>query len=395
MLDDLDLNDAINAEIWATSPRLQDTISRAHPRAAAGLLQAVMPGGPLPWVPDLVGRAWREAGSVFVVGSAYAPFVQPFAGRARAMTERDYRDAPTASAFLRSFVRDVVDGDASYYGPLRKLLQGAGLSPREAVLLDLVRGSFVALASHEGGDSAIQADPDVFCALMQAGWAWTWRRMCESRACDVVVLGQRAERGFLTMLAREGVSVRVARTGERLVPNDDILSNASARGVTAWLRDGTWWEGVGRVDGHERRWRVLPVVHPARANQHDPGYHKSARLLREMLGGAAPSAAAAAPARAPTSIATPPRAPERRAIRAPSGDVAPQPPTQTSGQVTQRGVMRQVWARLGPDEARVIAVYAAEERAGRAPRESNTHGKSPEEYARLLLYNGLKIGWLK
>ena len=414
MLDDLDLNDAINAEIWATSPQLQATLSRAYPRAAAGLLQAVLPGGPLPWVPDLVGRAWREAGSVFVVGSAYAPFIEPIAGRARVMTERDCRSAPTASAFLRAFVRDVVSGDPNYYGPLRKLLSGAGLSPREAVLLDLVRGSFVELASREGGDNAIKAAPDVFCSYMEAGWAWTWRRMRESRACDVIVLGQRAERGFLTMLAREGVSVRVAQTGERLNPDEDILSKASARGVSAWLRDGMWWEGIGRVDGHERRWRVLPVVHPARANQHDPGYHKSAALLREMMRQSVPKAAAVAPLKSPVQappmvsapttapIAAPTRAPERRVVNTspppptkPSRDAEPRKPTSTARLLTQRDVMRQVWARLGPNHERVIAAYAAEERAGRAPRDSNIHGESPEVYARKLLNNGVTLGWLK
>jgi hypothetical protein len=57
--------------------------------------------------------------------------------------------------------------------------------------------------------------------------------------------------------------------------------------------------------------------------------------------------------------------------------------------------MRRVWAQFGPNEARVIAAYAAEERAGRAPRKLNTHGESPEEYARRLLYDGVTKNWLE
>lgn len=395
MLHDLDLDDAINAEIWANSRRIQAAISDAHPEAAADILQAVLAGGPLPWVPDLVGRDWKEAGSLFVVGSAYAPFLDTYAGRARAMSEHTYRRSPTPSAFQRSFVRDVVSDDTSYYGPLLQLLRAVGLSPRRAVLLDLVRGSFVKLANFEGGDGAITVAPALFSAYMAAGWHWTWRRLRESSALDIVVLGGRAERGFLTMLSREGLTVRVALGGEPVVRDDNILSAASARGVAGWLRDGTWWEATGRVDGRERRWRILPIVHPARVNQHDARYVASARLLRRMLSGAAPEAPATTP--------SPTRVPQRRAV-GPSlrpdpglrreGDERSPQWMPGSGRMTQRDAMRRVWARFGPSEERVVAAYAAEERAGTAPRASNMRGESPEEYARRLLYDGIAKGWL-
>ena len=53
---------------------------------------------------------------------------------------------------------------------------------------------------------------------------------------------------------------------------------------------------------------------------------------------------------------------------------------------SQRDVMRDLWARYGPDEAQT-------ERSGDASRTSNTHGQRAEAYARRLLYDGLKKGY--
>lgn len=61
---------------------------------------------------------------------------------------------------------------------------------------------------------------------------------------------------------------------------------------------------------------------------------------------------------------------------------------------TQRDVMREVYARYGNDLERVIREYAAAERRGEAPRSSNTTGMKAEDYARALLNDGLKKGWL-
>ncbi|MBK9366821.1 MAG: hypothetical protein IPN01_10945 [Deltaproteobacteria bacterium] len=62
--------------------------------------------------------------------------------------------------------------------------------------------------------------------------------------------------------------------------------------------------------------------------------------------------------------------------------------------MSQRDVMRALWAKYKPNEERVIAAYAAQERAGAAPRSSNTHDVSPEDYARRLFYDGRTKGWL-
>lgn len=61
---------------------------------------------------------------------------------------------------------------------------------------------------------------------------------------------------------------------------------------------------------------------------------------------------------------------------------------------SQRDVMRSIWARCAPDEDRAVREYAAAERQGEAPRKQNKHGLTPEQYARALLSDGMKKGWL-
>lgn len=61
---------------------------------------------------------------------------------------------------------------------------------------------------------------------------------------------------------------------------------------------------------------------------------------------------------------------------------------------SQRDVMRDIFARFS-DHERIIREYAAAERRGQVARRRNKSGVSPEEYARLLLLDGLKKGWLE
>jgi hypothetical protein len=60
----------------------------------------------------------------------------------------------------------------------------------------------------------------------------------------------------------------------------------------------------------------------------------------------------------------------------------------------QREVMRRIWTQHRPDEERAVCEYAAAERRGETPRSSNSHGWTPEQYARALLRDGLRKGWL-
>jgi hypothetical protein len=60
----------------------------------------------------------------------------------------------------------------------------------------------------------------------------------------------------------------------------------------------------------------------------------------------------------------------------------------------QRDVMRRIWARCKPDEERAVREYAAAESRGEAVRASNSHDWTAEQYARALLRDGQRKGWL-
>ncbi len=61
---------------------------------------------------------------------------------------------------------------------------------------------------------------------------------------------------------------------------------------------------------------------------------------------------------------------------------------------TQRDVMRAIWARCAPDAERTVREYAAAEARGESRRRNNASDHSPEQYARALLADGLRKGWL-
>jgi hypothetical protein len=63
--------------------------------------------------------------------------------------------------------------------------------------------------------------------------------------------------------------------------------------------------------------------------------------------------------------------------------------------ITQRDLMIDVYARVGRNPDKAIAEYAAAERRGDIVRKSNAYGISAEDYARALLNDGLRKGWLK
>ena len=116
--------DQINAEIWEQSPALQRQIQTPHSLVnigSVGAQQAMIDGDSdcvLPWVPDLIGRDWKDAGSILVVGSAYAGFIDKYSGRSASMSESSYRREQTVEEFQRAFLHMVVMPDASYYGKI-------------------------------------------------------------------------------------------------------------------------------------------------------------------------------------------------------------------------------------------------------------------------------------
>ena len=67
----------------------------------------------------------------------------------------------------------------------------------------------------------------------------------------------------------------------------------------------------------------------------------------------------------------------------------------TTGRLrTQREVLRDLFILHRGNRELTISDYAAAERNGESPRESNTYSLTPVQYAKVLLRDGLRRGWL-
>lgn len=73
----------------------------------------------------------------------------------------------------------------------------------------------------------------------------------------------------------------------------------------------------------------------------------------------------------------------------------PYVPDRSEGSVTsQRDKMRELFQRNAGDEEKTVLAYAVAERAGEVSRRSNDYALNAEEYARRLLNDGVRKGWI-
>ncbi len=88
-------------------------------------------------------------------------------------------------------------------------------------------------------------------------------------------------------------------------------------------------------------------------------------------------------------------------IGAPATSVTPAPrsmparPRTVMRRESQRDVMARIYLAVGRDPERAVREYAAAERRGEVGRKSDKHGLDAETYARALLKDGQKKGWLE
>ena len=61
----------------------------------------------------------------------------------------------------------------------------------------------------------------------------------------------------------------------------------------------------------------------------------------------------------------------------------------------QRDMLRALVVRYGDNEDVLVREYAAAERRGEVPRARNKYGLAPEEYARALLSDARRKGWIR
>lgn len=117
---------------------------------------------------------------------------------------------------------------------------------------------------------------------------WTWRRLATSNAYRIVALGTIAEHGLLRLFARRGFVIAERGRSVEIKPHsDDAWTKHYAvvgRTLGYWLEQQAWWTVTGKLDGHLRKWTLLPVFHPA-WSQGDSDYKRTVELLARLLDG--------------------------------------------------------------------------------------------------------------
>lgn len=91
------------------------------------------------------------------------------------------------------------------------------------------------------------------------------------------------------------------------------------------------------------------------------------------------------------SIATRRESIPQESVAATASAAAPTADLRWSG---QRAAMREIFTRVAGDEDRAVQEYVAAEREGRVRRKGNKSGLTAEQYARALIADGYRKGWL-
>jgi len=314
-IDHLNLSDGVNDSVWSDSPNEQATIQKPGSVLLPGSIgaQQIMVEGleaSLPWVPDLVGHAWKSADSLVIVGSAYAPFIRGISKRNCTLPLSDYLTAGSAGEFITRFLNAVVVSDPSYYGKIALLAAGRG-TQAGIVLLDLCRASYTYRGSRVGKSGldhsaeftfkdTIKRIKDaprashsrrLFTAYVESKLqrSWTLERLQASRARRILALGSVAEHGLLKLFWDVGIRAihRMRAPNELWRPNPShsdcwmLRYACNDRTVAQWLAHEDWWVVSGRLDGEERIWHILPTFHPAR-NAADKDYSRTRALISMM-----------------------------------------------------------------------------------------------------------------
>jgi hypothetical protein len=284
--DAFDLQDNLNADIWARSRGVQREVQPpdqlTHPGAEGGqqaMLEGPLSGkvaGVLPWVPDLVGSHWRDAESLLIVGSAYAGFIEGYSDRQGCLRLVDYVGATNLPAedFQRHFIRQVVAPDRSYYALLQSLIEGQFASPSHVTLFDLCRASFVRRGNRpvgdKGGDSVTNTSPAYLVYVEHPTQReWLWQRVTDGEARRIIALGTIAEHGLLRLFSGQGMEVQATDGSAVWIPRSSEdrtwprwYADRNHK-LANWLPSHRWWTIRGKVRGAAREWALLPVYHPA------------------------------------------------------------------------------------------------------------------------------------
>ncbi|MGA3180224.1 MAG: hypothetical protein ABSF38_07785, partial [Verrucomicrobiota bacterium] len=169
------------------------------------------------------------------------------------------------------------------------MLTAVGIPANRIILSDLCPNSIVKriVADNRRQDDSRQPVKDrapIFCRYVEHPVVeeWTWRRNTESWSECIVVLGSIAEHGLLRLLISGGAKI-TCHVPPVIPPN---LSHSippcwvdrpadPGRNLRYWLEPGRWWT----ISIPGRNIRLLPIYHPVRMDDNDPGYERTAQAL--------------------------------------------------------------------------------------------------------------------
>lgn len=298
----LSVKDTINAEIWRQSPAIQLQIH--HPSflklpGSVGAQQAMCGDNPLPWVPDIVGQEWKSPGCFIIVGSAYAGFISEYSSRGGTMPFQKYISCssnPDFSVFQKSFFDHVISVNDRYYKPIETLVRNF-VDLSEIALFDLCRASFVcrgtgnATRRDKSEDKIVRDNCSVFEKYVDSPHIppWTWYRICNSSSRLIIVLGSIAEHGLLRLFESKGFNI-IEKASNQIFNlrtfNKGLWVKSYAdhdRNLNYWIRKKSWWILNGSINGMKRSICLLPVYHPSRYQNFDPGYNGTKEVIRLMI----------------------------------------------------------------------------------------------------------------
>ncbi len=230
----------------------------------------------LPWVPDIVGANWLAPHAVFVVGLAYAGFIEEYCGRPYSMPLAEYHTLQhSAARFMAAFMNRVATpNDPAYYGKIERLLDEAHVESKSWCLLDLCRASMVRRVftggaifddSRERNIARSAATRELFEAYFSANIGWTRKRFEQSAARHIVSLGRAAECGVLRLLLSDNwlLDARVEHTGFNPPAGNHspaLLPDWVARNLGPKPR---LWRITGKLKGKGREWTLVALAHPS------------------------------------------------------------------------------------------------------------------------------------
>lgn len=236
-LENLDLDDPLNVEIWDRSTGEQEQIQPYRSDwqiGDVGAQQAMRFPYRLPWVPDPVGRDWRSHDAMLIVGSVYGPFIGGD-GRKHEILPFEYA-VESCAKFGRVFFEKVIR-HREFYTRVGELAESVVGSCRSVAVFELCRVAFVRRAEgcDKGDDGVAVANPELFTRYVESPKQndWLWRRVVGSEASTILALGTIAEHGLLRLFTRNLSDTLIS---DSAIPRSPRLGST---GIEAMTSDGS------------------------------------------------------------------------------------------------------------------------------------------------------------